>query len=94
MPIKAQHGLIVKLHMPVQFKVRLFAVNAKGFDGSDGRVEYNENIFLNEDEKLGRSVITVNSKVDHSVHLDKDGVLTLEIDPSGKKKPRLVSFEV
>jgi len=78
--------------MPVSYEVRLFAVNKKGFDKDGVRVEYNENIFLNEEDGK-RFVLVLNSKKDYSSMMDELGTLNMEIDTTGKNKPRLVSFE-
>jgi len=80
--------------MPVQYKVRLFGFTEKGFEKDGEHVTYNECIFLNDNADGTRSVIILNTQQDFKDLLDKEGLLSVDIDPSGKKKPRLVSFVV
>lgn len=78
--------------MPVKYVARLFAFNKKGFEKNGEKVEYNECIFLNENDNGTRSVLILNTKQDFSELIDKEGTLEVEIDLTGKNKPRLVSF--
>jgi len=82
--------------MPVKYSdVKLLAFIAKSFEDKDGiTVEYNEAHFLLEAENGERSVIILNTKLDLLMDEEKTGTLTVEIDPSGKRKTRLVSFVV
>jgi len=80
--------------MKVFFEVSCLAVKPHKFIGDDGEdVAYNEITFLNVTDD-GREVITLNSKQGEPLWVDKDGVIAVEIDPTGKKKPRLLEFKV
>jgi len=78
--------------MPVEYVARLFAFNKKGFEKDGEKVEYNECIFLNENKDGTRSVLLLNTKQDFSEYIDKEGTLVIDVDLTGGKKPRLVSF--
>jgi len=82
--------------MPVKYSnVKLLAFIAKSFEDKEGiTVEYNEAHFMLESEDGERSVIVLNTKLDLLMEEDKTGTLSVEIDPSGKRKTRLVSFVV
>jgi len=81
--------------MEVQYLCKLIAVRAVEFKGKEGQlVEYAECSFLNEDSDGNRSVIQMNTTQDLTDHFDQEGTLVVEVDPSGKRKPRLVSFTV
>jgi len=82
--------------MPVKYsEVQLLAFIARSFEDKEGlTVEYNEAHFLLENEAHERSVFVLNTKLDLLMEEGKSGTLTVEVDPSGKRKPRLVSFKV
>jgi len=89
-------GLRKKFHvtaiMKVFFEVNCLAFEPKSFVTNEGeKVEYNEVHFLN-DSADGREVIKLNTKQGDKQWEDKEGVLGVEIDPSGKQKPKLISF--
>jgi len=80
--------------MKVFFDVRLIAFVPKKFEDNEGKtVEYNEAHFLYESEEGERQVVQLNTKSDLSPAIDEDGILELDIDVSGKRKPRLLSFK-
>jgi len=79
--------------MKVFFDVTCLVFIPRAFKGSEGEdVSYNEVSFLNQTEDGQREVIRLNTKQGSKDWEDKAGVLGVEIDPTGKQKPKLVSF--
>jgi len=79
--------------MQVFYEVTLVAFLPKSFEDKEGvTVSYNECYFVNEDDEGKRDMIILNTKIDLSQLEGSKGHLEVEIDSSGKRKPRLVSF--
>lgn len=80
--------------MRVVYDCRLIAYNSRSFvDKTTGeKVEYAEAYFLNETEEGNREVLAFNTKLNLKGLEDKEGNLVIEVDASGKQKPRLVEF--
>jgi len=69
-------------------------INEITFTGEKGEeVKYNELYFQTEDEEGKTSVLKINTKSDIKSQLDKEGVVEIEVDTSGRNKPRFISFK-
>lgn len=82
--------------MKVFYEVRLLAVVPKEFTDNEGQeVSYNEIYLLNTPEEGNPEVIKLNSKLDlHWENLvGNDGVAEIDVDATGKNKPRLLGFK-
>jgi len=82
--------------MLVKYKdVELLAVVPHNFTDKEGiEVEYNEGYFETKDDDGMSSVMVFNTKQPIASKVREHGTLAVEIDSSGRNKPRLVSFEV
>lgn len=83
--------------MKVFYEVEVIAVVPVSFTSGIGEtVEYNEVHLLNVNEDGGASVLKFNSKSpDFSVSLKgKSGVAEIDVDITGKNKPKLLGIKV
>jgi len=80
--------------MKVFYEVKVLAVNPTEFENQEGEtISYNEVHFLNINEDGKREVLKMNTKQEFLKYEDKEGVLEVDIDISGKNRPKLVSFK-
>lgn len=81
--------------MNIFLEVDCLAVIHKEFDDNEGqRVSYDEVYLLNERETGEREVIRLNSKLEGlAAYEGKSVVVQVDIDPTGTKKPRLLSIK-
>jgi len=56
-------------------------------------VEYNQVFIEHANEDESREVLQFNTKLDYSPQLRMKGTIQVDIDPTGKNKPRLISFQ-
>lgn len=85
--------------MQISVLVTLLAVVPKEFKSDTGEdVVYSELYFLNKehtDDGLQKQVFKINTKSKNILANEgEDGVVKLDIDLTGKNKPRFMSFEV
>jgi len=80
--------------MKVFYEGTLVAFNKKGFENRETgeKVSYTETVLVSHNEDGSRDVITLtgSSKHDFTEHLDEPVVLELDVDPSAKRKTRIV----
>lgn len=81
--------------MKVFFDVEVLAVVEKGFTDKEGlEVSYKEAYFLNETDEGVRTVLKFNSKLsDLSSFESKSAIIEVDVDESGRNKPRLVGIK-
>jgi len=82
--------------MKVFYEGVLDRVIEKGFDDkkTGERVEYKEVYFYTKEESGDEAMLIVNTQGDYASLTGKACVLGLEIDATGKRKPKLVSIEL
>jgi len=82
--------------MKVLYKdAELVIVSPKGFTDNVGvEVEYNECTFRIEDEDGIPFSVVLNSKAVKPSDERHTGLLEVEVDNEGKRKPKLISFKV
>lgn len=77
--------------MKVDFAVKLLAVIPKEFTSEEGEeVSYNEHYFLNVREDGEKEVIKFNSKLNLADHEGGNIAITVDVDPTGRAKPKLI----
>jgi len=80
--------------MKVYYDCRLLAVVPKSFTAEEGdQVSYNEAYFLNLSEDGVKEVVKLNTKQDISPAEGEEGILEVDVDITGRNKPRLMSFK-
>lgn len=81
--------------MKVYYDAKLLAVVPKEFTNDEGeQVTYKEAYFLNETEEGVREVIKMNTKLtDIEKAENEEGMIEVDIDVTGKNKPRLLGFK-
>jgi len=78
--------------MQVFYEGTLDRVISKSFEDKHGdAVEFNELHFYTKSESGEAAVIVVNTKLDLNDLVGKSAILGLDIDPSMKNKPRVIS---
>jgi len=79
--------------MKVFYECDLVAFVPKSFEDNTGQtVSYNEAYLLNEDSEGKPEMIILNTKLDLKPLVGHSGQLEVEVDSTGKRKPRLISF--
>jgi len=81
--------------MKVFYEGTLVAFNKKGFENRETgeKVEYTETTLVSKNEDGTRDVITLtgSSRLEFDKYLDAEVVLELDVDPTAKRKTRILS---
>jgi len=80
--------------MKVYYECTLLSVVPKKFTSEENEeISYNEAYFLNESEDGVKEVVKLNTKQDISPAEGEEGILEVDIDVTGRNKPKLLSFK-